>query len=91
MSKIKLGELIRKLRKEKGFSLRGLAEKIDVSFVNISHIENGRIEMSNKTLKQIAKALDYDRDQLLATASKIDNELESIIAKHNGCNVRCFK
>jgi len=81
MSKIKLGELIRKLRKEKGFSLRGLADKIDVSFVNISHIENGRIETSNKTLKQIAKALDYDRDQLLATASTIDNELENIINK----------
>jgi len=81
MSKIKLGKLIRKLRKDKGFSLRGLAEKIDVSFVNISHIENGRIETSNKTLKQIAKALDYDMDQLLATASKIDNELEIIINK----------
>ena len=81
MSNIKLGELVRKLRKEKGLSLRGLADKIDVSFVNISHIENGRIETSNKTLKQIANALDYDIDQLLATASTIDNELENIINK----------
>jgi transcriptional regulator with XRE-family HTH domain len=81
MSKVKLGELVRKLRKGKGLSLRGLADKIDVSFVNISHIENGRIETSNKTLKQIANALDYDIDQLLATASTIDNELENIINK----------
>ena len=39
MSK-KVGEIIRKIRKEKGISLRELAKQVDVSFVNISYIEN---------------------------------------------------
>jgi transcriptional regulator with XRE-family HTH domain len=87
MSRVKLGELVRKLRKKKGLSLRGLAEKITdngitkISYVNITHIENGRIETSKKILKEIAIALEYDIDKLLATASTIDNELENIINK----------
>ena len=39
MSK-KVGEIVRKIRKEKGISLRELAKQVDVSFVNISYIEN---------------------------------------------------
>ena len=42
MTKIKLGKLIRKLRQEKGLSLRKLADMVDMSYVNISHIENGK-------------------------------------------------
>ena len=40
MSNKKIGELIRSLRKEQGVSLRELAKKVNVSFVNISHIGN---------------------------------------------------
>ena len=81
MSKKKLGDKIRKLRKEKGFSLRQLADEISVSFVNISHIENGRVETSEKVIKELAKALDYDVDELLATADSINEDLKNIIKK----------
>ena len=40
MSKILLGKLIRKLRKKKGLSLRKLAEKVDISFVNMNNFGN---------------------------------------------------
>ncbi len=46
MNKKLFGNLIKRLRKKKGLSLRQLAEQISVSFVNISHIENGRVETS---------------------------------------------
>jgi len=81
MSKELLGKLIKKLRKQKGLSLRQLAEKISVSFVNISHIENGKIETSQKVIKEIAKALDYDVDKLLATADSINEDIKNIIKK----------
>ena len=81
MSKKTLGKIVRKLRLAKGLSLRKLAEELDVSFVNIAHIENGRVKTSKKVLKQIAKALDYDRDELLAFADTIDEEIEEIIRK----------
>tara|TARA_Y100000031_G_scaffold111351_1_gene122775 strand:+ start:147 stop:494 length:348 start_codon:yes stop_codon:yes gene_type:complete len=81
MSLKTLGKMIRNLRKEKGLSLRKLAEVVDVSFVNIAHIENGRVKTSKKVLKQIAEALDYDRDELFALADTIDEEIEDIIRK----------
>jgi len=80
MSK-KLGKIIRNIRKEKGISLRKLAESVGVSFVNISYIENGRIETSKNVLKKISKALDYDFDKLLALAKKVDDDVTAIINK----------
>tara|TARA_Y100001970_G_scaffold257038_1_gene335318 strand:+ start:59 stop:400 length:342 start_codon:yes stop_codon:yes gene_type:complete len=80
MSK-KAGEIIRKIRKEKGISLRDLAKKVNVSFVNISYIENGRIETSKEVLRKISKALDYDFDKLLSTTDLIDDDLTKIINK----------
>ena len=80
MSK-KLGELIRNIRKEKGISLRKLAGKVNVSFVNISYIENGRIETSKSVLRSISKALDYDLDKLLSLANTVDDDIQNIINK----------
>ena len=79
MSIKKLGEAVREIRKKRGVSLRKLAEKVDVSFVNLSHIENGRIKTSRETIKQIAAALNYDTDKLLSKAEEINDDLEKII------------
>ena len=81
MNKKLLGNLIRKLRKQKGLSLRQLAKKVSVSFVNIAHIEKGRVETSEKVIKEIAKALDYDVDELLAKANSINEDVKNIIKK----------
>tara|TARA_Y100001960_G_scaffold321051_1_gene395011 strand:+ start:187 stop:534 length:348 start_codon:yes stop_codon:yes gene_type:complete len=80
MSK-KLGEMIRKIRKERGMSLRKLAENVNVSFVNISYIENGRIETSKEVIRDISKALNYDLDKLLAMANSVDDDIKGIINK----------
>jgi len=77
----KVGKIIRKIRKEKGISLRDLAKKVNVSFVNISYIENGRIETSKEVLRNISKALDYDFDKLLSSTDLIDDDLTKIINK----------
>ena len=81
MSKLLIGKLIRKLRKEKGLSLRKLAEKVDITFVNIAHIENGRVATSAEIIKQLAKALDYDADKLLAAADSVNEDIKNIIKK----------
>ena len=81
MSKLLLGKLIRKLRKQKGLSLRQLAEKVSVSFVNIALIENGRIVTSEEVIKELAKALDYDVDKLLAAADSVNEDIKNIIKK----------
>ena len=81
MNKKTFGLLIRKLRKAKDLGLRELAEKVGVSFVNISHIENGRSGASRKVIQKLAKALDYDADKLLAAADEIGEDVEKIIRK----------
>ena len=81
MSKNALGLLIRNLRKAKGLSLRKLAKQVDVSFVNIAHIENGRVVTSKKVLKQLARALNYNLDKFLAIGNRVDDDIEKIIRK----------
>ena len=81
MSKQTFGQLINSLRKAKDISLRKLAEQVDVSFVNIAHIENDRVKTSKKTIIQLAKALDHDVDELLAKAETIGDDIEEIILK----------
>ena len=81
MNKITFGLLIRKLRKAKKLTLRDLAELVDVSYVNIAHIENGRSGASRKVIKKLAEALDYDADKLLAAADEIGEDVEKIIRK----------
>ena len=66
---------------EKGISLRKLAESVGVSFVNISYIENGRIETSTHVLKKLSEALDYDFDKLLSYAKKVNDDVAAIINK----------
>ena len=80
MSK-KVGKIIRKIRKEKGISLRDLAKDVGVSFVNISYIENGRVETSKEVLRKISKALNYDFDKLLSLTNTVDDDLTEIINK----------
>jgi len=77
----KVGEIIRKIRKEKGISLRGLAKDVGVSFVNISYIENSRVETSKEVLRKIANALNYDFDKLLSLTNTVDDDLTKIINK----------
>tara|TARA_B110000014_G_C19790971_1_gene411019 strand:- start:91 stop:462 length:372 start_codon:yes stop_codon:yes gene_type:complete len=77
----KIGELIREIRNEKGISLRKLAEIVGVSNVNILYIEKGKINTSLPILKNIAKALNYNIDKLLAFADMVDDDIRNIINK----------
>lgn len=53
-----LGEKIKKIRNEKGFSLRDLAGKVDLSASFLSQIEQGKASPSIENLKKIANCLD---------------------------------
>ena len=53
--------------------------KINMSHVNVAHIENNRVTTNSKTLKAIAIALEYDQDKLLAMADEIGDDIKQII------------
>lgn len=51
------GKLIRRMREERGFSLRGFADRTGAHFTNLSRVENGMRRPRPQTLKKIADAL----------------------------------
>lgn len=83
MSK-KVGNLIRKLREERGVTQRKLAESIGSNYTYLSKIENGRLDHTpnSKTLIAIADALDIDRDWLLTECGRPPEKLTQSIASH---------
>lgn len=59
------GKTIKALRKEKGISLKILAERIEISPTFLSDIENGRSNPSLERLIDIARGLDVSVSYLL--------------------------
>lgn len=57
MKTLDLGQEIRRLRKETGFTLRGLAATLAVSPAHLSDIEHNRRRPSDELLRKIAHAL----------------------------------
>ena len=74
-AEMRFGERVRKLRHAKGWSLRVLAEKVDVGFTYLSRIENGRLNFgdypSDALIHRLAKALGADEEELLVLAERV--------------------
>ena len=61
-----IGNVFRRLRHERGITLRELAELAQVSVPYLSEIERGRKEPSSEILAAICRALDLDLSDLLS-------------------------
>ena len=61
---------IRKLRKERGLSITGLAEKIGVSYQSLQRYEAGKREPSIQTLTKLADFFDVTVDYLIGREEK---------------------
>lgn len=66
-----IGKYIKKLRKERGLSMRALETYSGVSHGYISHIERGLRHPSSKTLQKLAKPLRVEPEELLIQAGYI--------------------
>jgi len=67
-----LGALLRKLRRERGYTLVQLAERIPMSASNLSRVELGsQGPPADEVIERIAKALETDTAELLAAAGRI--------------------
>src|SRR5438552_2824759 len=79
---MKLGRRLRQLRKEKGLTLRSLAEAAGVEFTYLSKIENEKSGYSPgaDTIRELAKALGVDSLELLRLADKVPPELQDLTA-----------
>jgi len=90
------GALVRRLRQNKqksdpSYSLRQFAEKVGLSPTFISKMETGDFDPPKaENIKKIAELLDYDADELLALANKIDPNLKDIINKKRSVSMADF-
>ena len=73
-----LSDKIKKVRKKRGLSQGGLAEKIGINAAHLSRLENGRYQPSVEVLKKLADALHVSTDYLL---SNTDDEVKEIKIK----------
>ncbi len=62
---IKFGANLRRVRMEKGLSLRALAANCNLDDSNISKIEQGKVNIQLTTLFELAKGLGVESSELL--------------------------
>jgi transcriptional regulator with XRE-family HTH domain len=70
-----LGENIKRLRKEKGWSQTQLAKKVGCHLSNITRIETGKYVPALETVTQIAKILDVPIDYLVNSTDGSSEEI----------------
>ena len=74
------GATIRALREEKRIGLRQFAKILGMSATYLSKIERDELSPpAEERVKEIARLLERDPDELLALAGKVDSELNAII------------
>lgn len=78
---MKIGEKVKKLRKEQHLTQKELADLCNVSFSFISDIETGRRNASIETLTSISKALNVPLSSLLQDDVDMEN-LPQLSAKN---------
>jgi|ERR1017187_5003369 transcriptional regulator with XRE-family HTH domain len=74
------GGRLRELRREKGYTLRQLADLAGVDFTYLSKVENDRLPYTPaaETIRTLARALGVDPLDLLKLANKLPAELEAL-------------
>lgn len=66
-----LGDVVREARVAKGLSLRDLAKKLGKTPSYLSDIENDRRVPAEEVLRDLARVLDVDFDDLMARAGRL--------------------
>lgn len=81
---LKIGENIKRLRREKGFTQEQLAELLNVSCAAVSKWESSYTYSDITLLMPIANVFNITLDELLGySASQMEEEIETLIKKYN--------
>lgn len=75
------GQVLKHIRREKGFSQRDLAEKVGIDFSYISKIENDRIAPpAAETIIKMSNILDVSEELLLSASKKLSADMSNAIS-----------
>jgi transcriptional regulator with XRE-family HTH domain len=82
MSGKKFGALVRREREAKELGLREMAKMIGVSPTYLSKVERDEFPPpAEDRVKEIAKVIGYDADELLALAGRVASDISDIIKR----------
>lgn len=68
-----IGNRLRELRKEKGYTIKELSQIINVSDISISRYENNKRDADIKTLKDLAKLYNVSLDYITCITDNREN------------------
>lgn len=74
------GSFLKKLRVNKGYSIKKLSNELSINYSYLSKIENGHSLPSDEFITRIAGLFGYDNEELLARAGKIPDDIIKIIS-----------
>jgi HTH-type transcriptional regulator, competence development regulator len=70
------GERLRRVRRDRGFTLRKLAERVGVDYSYLSKLENEHLlPPADETIVRLAEALGIEPDVFFAVARKVPTDL----------------
>ena len=72
--KNEFAEKLRDLREQSGMTLNELAKKANISAVHLSSLERGEHKPNSTTVYRIAKAFDYDYNELYELFQLLNHE-----------------
>ncbi len=71
--------VFRKIRQQKGYSIKKLAPELKVGYSYLSKIENGQRSPSGRFVEKVAAFFGYDKEDLMLRAGKIPDDVLSIL------------
>lgn len=77
-----LADTLRRLREERGASLRQTAREAQMDPGYLSRIERGQKPATTETLERLAGYYDVDPDLMLLQAGKVPQDIVDILAHH---------
>ena len=83
-SEITFGKLVKKARKNKGYSQKELAKILGIDFTYLSKLENHRADYPPKeeVIRGLAHYLGLDKDELMFLAGRIPQRDEEWMKQH---------
>ncbi len=76
---MKFSNILKKLRKEKGVSIKKMAEELGINYTYISKLENSKGNPSSEVVEKISHYFNYNSDELMLSAGKIPDDIAYVL------------
>ncbi len=81
MAQENFGQMLRRLRSDKGWTLRDMAKQVEATFAYLSQIEAGLAKPSQELVVRVADAFglrDKEREEFIFVARQIPEQIQKI-------------